>query len=257
MDPGLLSGSGAGRGLPWEPSTGLCSRKSFPFFKRQPPHAPGFSRFTASPDSASVPGKAVQNSSLPPAPFFLAMGLSSDNGAAGLGPDWPGPLWLSFSSFPDSQLHLRPPGSLPGQKKAYWPWKTAASSRDPGGPWIRPDRRAGPDPSGDPEALMIRSILSQPSPALRDPAEPCQKLMGRQGSSCQKQQLPPFRSRQGCRLEQGHHAAVYRHQYLEEHSQGPLPPASAGFPDDSSGTPTGPRPASPQHEKKAGKGPGP
>lgn len=86
MDPGLLSGSGAGRGLcpgnrPPASAPGRTSR----FFKRQSPDAPGgFSRFTASPASASVPGKSGTKQLSTSGSFFLAMGLSSDNGAAGL-----------------------------------------------------------------------------------------------------------------------------------------------------------------------------
>ena len=45
----------------------------------------GFSRFTASQASASVPGKSGTKQLSASGSFFLAMGLSSDNGAAGLG----------------------------------------------------------------------------------------------------------------------------------------------------------------------------
>lgn len=45
----------------------------------------GFSRFTASPASSSIPGKSSAKQLSASGSFFLAMGLSSDNGAAGLG----------------------------------------------------------------------------------------------------------------------------------------------------------------------------
>ena len=44
--------------------------------------------------------KAVQNSSLPPAPFFWPWGFPLTTEQQAWEPDWPGPLWLSFSSFP-------------------------------------------------------------------------------------------------------------------------------------------------------------
>ncbi len=67
----------------------------------------GFSRFTASPASASVPEKSSEEQLSASGSFFLAMGLSSDNGAAGLGAGLAGAslavlfflsLFLSFTS---------------------------------------------------------------------------------------------------------------------------------------------------------------
>lgn len=102
MDPGLLSGSSADRSLcpgnrPPASAPGRASR----FFKCQPPHAPGIFPFYSQP--GPLPPyleKAVQNSSLPPAPFFWPWGFPLTTEQQAWEPDWPGPLWLSFSSFP-------------------------------------------------------------------------------------------------------------------------------------------------------------
>lgn len=140
MDPGLLSGSGAGRGLcpgnrPPASAPGRASR----FFKRQPPHAPGIFPFYSQPGPLPpYPEKEVQSSSLPPAPFFWPWGFPLTTEQQAWEPDWPGPLWLSFSSFPC--FSASPPSAWEPDwaGKAHWPWKTAASSRDPGVLWICP-----------------------------------------------------------------------------------------------------------------------
>ena len=141
MDPGLLSGSGAGRGLcpgnhPPASAPGRASR----FFKRQPPHAPGISRFTARPASASVPEKSSEEQLSASGSFFLAMGLSSDNGAAGLGAGLAGAslavlfflsLILSFTSVRlgvflgrKSALALENSRQLPGSRCSLDPSRT-------------------------------------------------------------------------------------------------------------------------------------
>lgn len=92
----------------------------------------GFSRFTASPASASVPGKGSTKQLSASGSFFLAMGLSSDNGAAGLGAGLAGAslavlfflsLFLSFTSVRlgaflgrKSALALENSRQLPGSR---------------------------------------------------------------------------------------------------------------------------------------------
>lgn len=128
----------------------------------------GFSRFTASPDSASVPGKGSTKQLSASGSFFLAMGLSSDNGAAGLGAGLAGAslavlfflsLILSFTSVRlgaglgrKSALALENSRQLPGSRRSL------DLSRTGGLILIL---------LGIPEALMIRTVLSLPSPALQ------------------------------------------------------------------------------------------
>ena len=100
----------------------------------------GFSRFTASPASASVPGKSGTKQLSASGSFFLAMGLSSDNGAAGLGAGLAGAslavlfflsLFLSFTSVRlgaflgrKSALTLENSRQIPGSRRALDPSRT-------------------------------------------------------------------------------------------------------------------------------------
>ena len=169
MDPGLLSDSGAGRGLcpgnrPPASAPGRASR----FFKRQPPHAPGIFPFYSQPGLCLRTRKKRYKTALCfPLLFSIHGTFPSQRSSRPGSRTARGLSGCPFLPFPVSQLHLRPPGSLPGQEKRTGPGKQPPAPGIPAVPGSVPDRRAGPDPSGDPEALMIRSILSQPSPALQ------------------------------------------------------------------------------------------
>ena len=136
MDPGLLSGSGAGRGLcpgnrPPASAPGRTSR----FFKRQSPDAPGLFPFYCQPGICLRTKQLSASGS-----FFLAMGLSSDNGAAGLGAGLAGAslavlfflsLFLSFTSVRlgaflgrKSALALENSRQIPGSRRALDPSRT-------------------------------------------------------------------------------------------------------------------------------------
>lgn len=141
MDPVLLSGSGAGRGLcpgnrPPASAPGRASR----FLSASLLMLLGFSRFTARPASASVPEKSSEEQLSASGSFFLAMGLSSDNGAAGLGAGLAGAslavlfflsLILSFTSVRlgaflgrKSVLALENSRQLPGSRRSLDPSRT-------------------------------------------------------------------------------------------------------------------------------------
>ena len=133
MDPGLLSGSSADRSLcpgnrPPASAPGRASR----FFKCQPPHAPGIFPFYSQPGLCLRTWKGSTKQLSASGSFFLAMGLSSDNGAAGLGAGLAGAslavlfflsLFLSFTSVRlgaflgrKSALALENSRQLPGSR---------------------------------------------------------------------------------------------------------------------------------------------
>ena len=141
MDPGLLSDSGAGRGLcpgnrPPASAPGRASR----FFKRQPPHAPGIFPFYSQPGLCLRTRKKRYKTALCFRLLFSGHGLSSDNGAAGLGAGLAGAslavlfflsLFLSFTSVRlgvflgrKSVLALENSRQLPGSRRSLDPSRT-------------------------------------------------------------------------------------------------------------------------------------